>query len=67
MNSIYLDHNATTPVHPAALEAMLPMLQEVFGNPSSTHSLGRAARVKMDEAREQVAALILYLESIQTR
>jgi len=58
MNSIYLDHNATTPVHPDALEAMLPLLREEFGNPSSTHSPGRAARVKLDEAREQVAALI---------
>ncbi|CCQ91376.1 putative cysteine desulfurase [Nitrospina gracilis 3/211] len=58
MNAIYLDHNATTPVHPDVLEAMLPLLKEDFGNPSSTHSRGRSARVKMDEAREQVAALI---------
>lgn len=58
MKPIYLDHNATTPVHPEVLEAMLPLFREEFGNPSSAHSLGRSARVKMDEAREQVAALI---------
>lgn len=58
MNAIYLDHNATTPVHPDVLSAMLPLLKDDFGNPSSTHSRGRSARVKMDEAREQVAALI---------
>ncbi|TDJ61485.1 MAG: cysteine desulfurase [Nitrospina sp.] len=58
MNSIYLDHNATTPVHPKVLEAMLPFYGDSFGNPSSSHSKGREARVKMDEAREQVAALL---------
>ena len=58
MKQIYLDHNATTPVHPQVLEAMLPFYKESFGNPSSSHSKGREARVKMDEAREQVAALI---------
>ena len=55
---IYLDHNATTPVHPEVLEVMLPVLQEFFGNPSSIHSEGRKARVFLDEAREQVAGLI---------
>lgn len=58
MNSIYLDHNATTPVHPKVLEAMLPFYGDSFGNPSSSHSKGREARVKIDEAREQVAALL---------
>ena len=58
MPSIYLDHNATTPVDEAVLEAMLPLYREAFGNPSSTHAQGRAARVHLDEAREQVAALI---------
>lgn len=58
MNSIYLDHNATTPVHPRVLEAMLPFYGDSFGNPSSSHSKGREARVKIDEAREQVAALL---------
>ncbi len=58
MKRIYLDHNATTPVHPKVLEAMLPFYGESFGNPSSSHSQGREARVKMDEAREQVAGLL---------
>jgi cysteine desulfurase len=53
---IYLDHAATTPLRPEALEAMLPFLGGVFGNPSSAHSLGRAARHAMDEARELLAA-----------
>ncbi len=58
MQPIYLDHNATTPVDEAVLEAMLPLYRVAFGNPSSAHSQGRAARVHLDEAREQVAALI---------
>ena len=58
MRSIYLDHNATTPLDPEVFEAMLPVLQEHFGNPSSIHAHGRAARVRIDEAREQVADLI---------
>lgn len=58
MGNVYLDHNATTPMSPEVLEAMLPFYRDCFGNPSSVHSLGRQARVKVDEAREQVAALI---------
>jgi cysteine desulfurase len=58
MQQIYLDHNATTPVDEAVLEAMLPIYRETFGNPSSAHAQGRAARVRLDQAREQVAALI---------
>lgn len=58
MEKIYLDHNATTPLHPEVLEAMLPALRENFGNPSSVHSFGRSARVQLDEAREKVAHLI---------
>ena len=57
-NRIYLDHNATTPVDPEVRKAMLPLLEAEFGNPSSTHSEGRRARVRLDEAREQVAGLI---------
>jgi cysteine desulfurase len=53
---IYLDHAATTPLRPEALEAMLPYLGGAFGNPSSAHALGRAARNALDEAREQLAA-----------
>jgi len=55
---IDLDANATTPLHPAVLEAMLPWLQTNHGNPSSTHRAGRLARKAIDLAREQVAALI---------
>ncbi|MFQ5449655.1 MAG: cysteine desulfurase family protein [Nitrospinaceae bacterium] len=58
MKKIYLDHNATTPLDPRVLEVMLPLLRDEFGNPSSVHSEGRRVRVKMDEAREQVAELI---------
>ena len=58
LQKIYLDHNATTPLHPEVLDAMLPVMQEFFGNPSSIHSEGRKARVFLDEAREQVAGLI---------
>ncbi len=53
---IYLDHAATTPLRPEALEAMLPYLGGAFGNPSSAHALGRAARNALDEARERLAA-----------
>jgi cysteine desulfurase len=55
---IYLDHNATTPVHPEVVEAMLPWLKEHFGNPSSTHVFGRRAHEAVERAREQVAALL---------
>ena len=55
---VYLDHNATTPVEPAALDAMLPWLREQFGNPSSRHEYGRAARDAVDRARQQVAAAV---------
>ena len=58
MEKIYLDHNATTPLHPEVLEAMLPAFRENFGNPSSIHSFGRTVRVQLDEAREKVAGLI---------
>lgn len=55
---VYLDHNATTPLDARVLEAMLPYLTQQYGNPSSTHQHGRAARRAMDSAREQVAALV---------
>jgi len=55
---IYLDYNATTPVAPEVLEAMLPYLREEFGNPSSTHPYGRRARAAVERAREQVAELL---------
>ncbi|PKM43499.1 MAG: cysteine desulfurase [Gammaproteobacteria bacterium HGW-Gammaproteobacteria-1] len=54
---IYLDHNATTPLDERVLEAMLPWLRGSYGNPSSVHAPGRAARAALERAREQVAAL----------
>jgi len=54
----YLDHNATTPLHPAVLEAMLPHLRERYGNASSRHEYGRATRRAIDVARQQVAAAV---------
>ena len=51
----YLDHAATTPLRPEALDAMLPFLTDQFGNPSGSHSVSRAARAAVDEARETVA------------
>lgn len=55
---VYLDHAATTPVHPEVLAAMLPFFSEVFGNPASGHSFGRRARSAVEEAREKVAAFL---------
>ncbi len=56
--SIYLDHNATTPLAPEVLEAMLPYLREDFGNPSSIHRYGREAKAALQSAREAVAAFL---------
>lgn len=55
---IYLDHNATTPVLPEVLDAMLPYLKEEWGNPSSTYRFGSKLKVVVETAREQVAELI---------
>ena len=55
---IYLDYNATTPVRPEVLEAMLPFYRDQFGNPSSVHWAGRAVSGAVEKAREQVASLI---------
>jgi len=55
---IYLDYNATTPVDPAVLDAMLPFLRGEFGNPSSAHGLGSRAHDGVEVARAEVAALI---------
>jgi len=62
LSSIYLDHNATTPLAPEALAAMLPFLDGSyngqFGNPSSIHATGRAARAAIDDARDRLARLL---------
>jgi cysteine desulfurase len=58
MNRVYFDHNATTPVEPAVLDAMLPYLSGEFGNASSIHTFGQKARAAVETAREQVASLV---------
>jgi cysteine desulfurase len=58
MRRIYLDHNATTPVDPQVVAAMLPYLTEIYGNASSIHSFGQQARAAVEQARESVARLI---------
>ena len=58
MNNIYLDHNATTPVHDEVFEAMIPFLKERWGNPSSIHWAGRNEKTAMTEAREKVAEFL---------
>jgi cysteine desulfurase len=58
MNRVYLDFNATTPVEPAVLDAMLPYFSADFANAASIHTPGQRARAAVETAREQVAALI---------
>jgi cysteine desulfurase len=58
VHRFYFDHNATTPVAPEVLEALLPMMTEVYGNASSIHHFGQAARQRLDAARKQVAGLL---------
>ena len=58
MKRIYLDHAATTPVHPKVLEAMLPYFSEKYGNPSPNYSLAVEARTALIEARETVAKML---------
>ena len=58
MDPIYLDYNATTPIDPAVVEAMLPYLRRHHGNPSSTHALGKTAHDAVERARQQVADLL---------
>jgi len=58
MRQIYLDYNATTPIAPSIQEAMLPFITEYYGNPSSTHALGRACQEAIEDARLQVAGIL---------
>lgn len=58
MKEIYLDHAATSPMHPAVIEKMTEVMGDVFGNPSSIHSIGRYARKYLDEARSVLAKAI---------
>jgi cysteine desulfurase len=63
LDRIYLDHAATSPVHPDVVESMIPFMTEVFGNPSSIHYFGRQSRQAVDEARAVVAKSIGAKES----
>ena len=56
--AVYLDHNATTPLHEDVLKAMLPVMQAMVGNPSSLHRFGRLQKDAIEQAREQVALLV---------
>jgi cysteine desulfurase len=58
MGPIYLDNNATTPLLPEVLDAMLPYLTTAHGNPASSHQFGRRARQALEDAREEVAAIL---------
>ena len=58
MRRVYLDHNASTPVHPEVLAAMLPYFAEHYGNPSSIHGFGRDARDAVEAAREEIARFL---------
>ena len=58
LDAVYLDFNATTPIRPEVLDAMLPYLRDGFGNPSSDHARGLLARDAIERARSQVASLI---------
>ena len=55
---IYLDHAATTPLHPEARRAMEPFLERIHGNPSSVHAVGQEARRALDDARDRIAAAL---------
>src|SRR5471032_274910 len=56
--TIYFDYNATTPLDPSVRDAMLPFLNEVWGNPSSVHHVGRKARALLDDARDRAAKFL---------
>ncbi|MQA90058.1 MAG: aminotransferase class V-fold PLP-dependent enzyme [Gemmatimonas sp.] len=58
MEPIYFDYAATTPVRPEVREAMLPLLEGTFGNPSSLHRWGREAKMKLEDARARIAAIV---------
>jgi cysteine desulfurase len=58
MKSVYLDHSATTPIDPRVREAMLPYLDELYGNPSSFHGVGKKVKDTVDEARKNIAEIL---------
>ena len=58
MKNIYLDYNATTPIAPSVQEAMAPFLSEHFGNPSSSHTMGRACSEAIEDSRSKIASML---------
>ena len=64
--TVYLDHNASTPILPAAFEAMLPFLREGYANPSAIHVAGENLRRVLEEAREVIAGLLGYRFATRT-
>src|ERR1700739_1422245 len=56
--TIYCDYNAATPLDPGVRDAMLPFLDEIWGNPSSVHHIGQKARALLDDARDRVAKFL---------
>lgn len=58
MKTVYFDYNATTPLDPAVREAMLPFFDEIWGNPSSVHHVGRRARAVLDDARDRASRVL---------
>ena len=53
--AVYLENAATTPIAPEVVEAMIPVLRNTFGNPSSTHSFGREAKALIETSRRSIA------------
>ena len=58
MDAIYLDHNATTPIHPEVVQAMAQCYHDGYANPASQHNEGRRARRALEQSRERIAALL---------
>ncbi len=58
MDTVYFDYNATTPLDPEVRKAMLPFLEEIWGNPSSVHRVGRRTRALLDDARDRAAQVL---------
>jgi len=58
LNRIYLDHNATTPIHTDVLKEMEEALEFTYGNPSTLYAIGKEAKARLEEAREKIAGLI---------
>lgn len=62
MERIYLDHAATSPVHPAVLDKMTTFMKDYFGNPSSIHSFGRESRREVDETESSLPKVFMPIQ-----